>query len=133
MVLPNEIAVDRSLQCPSMPLFKKKSPPSEPVEHAVIAHFKVSGDEFGVGHEREAIFALEEALIQAIDEAGVGEFDGNEFGGGEAVLYAYGPNADSLFAAMEPHLRAFEARPAWCILRFGDAADPNAEEQRIDL
>jgi hypothetical protein len=116
-----------------MPLFRKKSPTPAPVEHAVIVHFNVSGDEFGEVHEREAIFAMEEALIQAIDESGVGEFDGNEFGGGEAILYAYGPNADDLFAAMEPHLRAFDARPAWCILRYGEATDPNAEERRIDL
>lgn len=116
-----------------MPLFKRKSPRPVSVEHAVIVHFNVSGDEFGEVQEREAIFALEEALIQAIDQAGVGEFDGNEFGGGQAVLYAYGPDADDLFAAMEPHVRAFSARPAWCILRYGEATVPNAEERRIDL
>ena len=63
----------------------------------------------------------------------MGEFDGNEFGGGEAVLYAYDPNADALFRAMEPPLRAFPARPAFAILRYGKAADPTAQERRIDF
>lgn len=117
-----------------MPLFRKKpAPKAQPVEHAVICRYALSGDEFGELDEREAIFALEDALIAAIDAAGVGEFDGHEFGGGEAVLYAYGPDADALFATMEPHLRAFEARPAWCVLRYGGAADPNAVERRVDL
>ena len=117
-----------------MPLFRKKQPPApKPVEHAVITHFTLSGDEFGEADEREAIFRLEDALIEAINGAGVGEFDGNEFGGGEAVLYAYGPNAEELFAVMEPHLRGFEARPAWCILRYGEAMDPDAVERRVDL
>lgn len=99
----------------------------------MIVHFGLKGEQFGEIDEREAIFALEEALIKAIDEAGVGEFDGNEFGGGEAVLYAYGPDADDLFNAMEPHLRAFDAMPAWCLLRYGEATNPNAEERRIEL
>ena len=99
----------------------------------MIVHFVVSGEEFGEVDEREAIFALEDELIEAIKEAGVGEFDGNEFGGGEAVLYSYGPDADALFAVMEPHLRAVKARPAWCVLRYGEAADPSAKERRIDL
>ncbi|WP_406159019.1 hypothetical protein [Streptomyces canus] len=36
-------------------------------------------------------------MAAAVEEAGVGEVDGNEFGGGEVVLYAYGPDAQALF------------------------------------
>jgi hypothetical protein len=72
-------------------------------------------------------------LVSAIDASGVGEFDGNEFGGGEGVLYAYGPDANELYAAMAPHLLGFDARPAYAILRFGEAADPSAVQHRIDL
>jgi hypothetical protein len=102
-------------------------------EHAVIVHYALSGDRYGEEHERDAVYALEVRLAQAIDAADAGEFDGNEFGGGQAVLYAYGPNATHLFTAMEPHLRAFPARPAHAILRFGDVDDPAAVENRIDL
>ena len=116
-----------------MPLFRRKAPAPKPAEHAVIVHFSINGDEFGEVAEREEIFALQDRLIAAIDGAGVGEFDGNEFGGGEAVLYMYGPDADALFEVVEPILRAFPARPAWCVLRYGEAADPTAVEGRIDL
>ena len=97
-------------------------------EHAVLVTYPAvdSGD-------REAVYALQRRLTDAIAAAGAGEFDGNEFGGGEVVLYAYGPDAARLFAAMEPHLRGFPGRPAHAVLRFGDADDPAAVERRIDL
>ena len=74
------------------------------------------------------MYALERSLSTTIESAGVGEF-----GGGEVVLYAYGPDAGTLFSAMEADLRAFAARPAHEVLRYGEAGDPAAIEQRIDL
>ena len=38
-----------------------------------------------------------------------------------------------LFAAMESTLRSFDARPAFAILRFGEASDAAAEERRVEL
>jgi hypothetical protein len=77
--------------------------------------------------------ALEERVTTAVRSAGVGELDGDEFGAGEVVLYAYGPDAGRLFAVMEADLLAFSARPAHAVLRYGEASDPAAIEQRIDL
>jgi hypothetical protein len=102
-------------------------------EHAVLVTYALSGDRFGEDKEREAVYALTARLAEAVEAADAGDFDGNEFGGGEVVLYAYGPDANRLFAAMEPQLRAFPARPAHAVLRFGEADDPTAIEQRIDL
>jgi hypothetical protein len=102
-------------------------------EHAVIVHYSLTGTDHGTEAERERVFALEDELIAAIEAHGVGEFDGNEFGGGEAVLYAYGPNAERLFAAMESILRSLDARPAFAILRFGPATDADADERRVEL
>jgi len=102
-------------------------------EHAVLITYALSGDGFGAEGEREAIYALEYRLVEAIEAADAGEFDGNEFGGGKVVLYAYGPDASRLFTAMEPQLRAFPARPAHAVLRFGEADDPAAVERRVDL
>lgn len=50
-------------------------------------------------------------------KAGVGEVDGNEFGEGEAGLYAYGKGAEALFTVMEPTLRRLPFRPAHVVLR----------------
>lgn len=118
-----------------MALFKRKSKATAAVgaEHAVIVHYSLSDAEHGTVEEREAIFALEDRLESLIESQGLGEFDGNEFGGGEAVLYCYGPDAHRLFAGIEPELRAFPARPAFAHLRLGDVSDPHAPEERIDL
>ena len=101
-------------------------------EQAVIVHYNLSDDEYGLTDEREAVFRLEDRLESLIERNKVGEFDGNEFGGGEAVLYCYGPNADRLFEVIEHELRSFSARPAYAILRYGDA-DRSTTERRVNL
>lgn len=98
-------------------------------EHALIAHYRLSGDEFGEPDERASVYQAERAMTAAVREARVGEVDGNEFGGGEAVLYAYGPDAEALFTVMEPMLRVLPFRPAYVIVRRGD----RATESRIEL
>jgi hypothetical protein len=100
------------------------------VEHAVIVHLAT--------HEAEPgdVFAIEDKLIAAIKKADAGEFDGNEIAvdGSEVVLYAYGPDADRLYAAMEPVIKGIPpGRGSYVIKRYGDVDDPNAREVRIDL
>ncbi|MFB9855220.1 hypothetical protein ACFFMR_33055 [Micromonospora andamanensis] len=102
-------------------------------EHAVIVRYPLTGGGLGEEQERQAIYDLASRLTDAIEAADAGDFDGHEFGGGEAVLYAYGPDATRLFAAMEPQLRAFPTKPAQATLRFGEPDDPSPVEQRIDL
>ena len=87
-------------------------------------------------YETEAVFELEDRLIEAIEQAHAGEFDGNEIAldGSEVVLYAYGPDADALFEAMRPSLAEVEPRPgSHAIKRYGPAADPQAREARVEL
>ncbi|MFE4628066.1 hypothetical protein [Streptomyces mirabilis] len=103
------------------------APDSGDDEQAVIAHFRLTAYDFGDADQREQVYDAGKVMAAAIDEAGVGEFDGNEFGAGEAVLYAYGPNADALFKVMEPTLRGLPFRPAHVVVRRGDGGF------RIDL
>ncbi|WP_037767418.1 hypothetical protein [Streptomyces sp. 142MFCol3.1] len=105
----------------------------ESVEHAVIARYRLTGDGFGEPGDRAAVRAAQNLLTEAIERVGVGEFDGNEFGGGEVALFAYGPDADALFAVMEPVLRDLPFRPANVVLRYGSASDPSAAERRVEL
>ncbi|NHN55622.1 hypothetical protein G9U51_07485 [Calidifontibacter sp. DB0510] len=105
-------------------------PPSP--QHAVMIHYELSG-EFGSDSEREALFKLEDVLEAKVEAANAGELDGNEFGDGEAVIYLYGPDADRLWQVVEPDVRAFPARPAHAILRYGGAEDASARERMIDL
>ncbi|WP_405015189.1 hypothetical protein [Kitasatospora sp. NBC_01539] len=102
-------------------------------EHAVIGRYRLAGDGFGGQGERAVVREAQRLLSEVIERAGVGEFDGNEFGGGEAVLYAYGPDADALFAVMAPTLRNLPFRPAHVVLRHGSASDPSAVERRVEL
>ncbi|MER7589462.1 hypothetical protein ABTW72_18200 [Micromonospora sp. NPDC127501] len=102
-------------------------------EHAVIVRYSLPGGGCGEEQDRQAIYDLASRLTEAIEAADAGDLDGHEFGGGEAVLYAYGPDATRLFAAMEPQLRAFPTKPAHATLRFGEPDDPTAIEQRIGL
>jgi hypothetical protein len=115
-------------------LFRRKKArpevPSHP-EHAVTTHLPLSDDEFGTPEEREAIHELEGRIEEAVAEIG-GEHDGDEFGGGEAVLFTYGPDADRLFAAVARCLEGFPIRPGtYAVKRYGRADDPQAREERI--
>ena len=58
-----------------------------------------------------------------------GEFDGHEFGDGSCTLFMYGPDADALFAAVEPILRASPlADGAYAVKRYGDVGEVNVRE-----
>ena len=68
------------------------------MEHAVIVHFSYGSTDFS------RLFALEDELIEAIEKADAGEFDGNEVAadGSDGYLYMYGPDADKLFETVKP-------------------------------
>ena len=104
------------------------------MEHAVIAHIRMTEDKFGSERERAAIATLADDLERVIAEKQAGEFDGEEFGDGRCVLYMYGPDADRLFGAVAPVLKAAPlARGGFAIKRYGEASDKNAVEARVSL
>jgi hypothetical protein len=105
-----------------------------PPEQAVIVSLLLSNAAFGQAEERDAIHALTDRLDAAIREAGAGEFDGDEFGDGTCTLYMYGPDADSLFAAVEPLLRGSTlAKGGHAIKRYGPASDRQSREVRVEF
>lgn len=102
------------------------------MEQAVIVHLRLSDRRVGTPQEREAMYELEEQLEQAIKKASAGEFDGDEFGEGECVLFMYGPDADDLYQVIEPVLKlASLAAGGYAIKRYGDTFDLNASEVRV--
>ena len=105
----------------------------EIAEQAVIARYRLTSEGFGSDGDWATVHEAERALHVAIEAAGVGELDGDEFGDGEAVLYAYGPDADALFGVMAPLLRSVPLRPAQVRLRYGPASDPDAVERVVEL
>jgi hypothetical protein len=95
----------------------------------VIEEFRANAGRVGGSLSHEAVFDAERAMSAAVEEVGVSEGDGNEFGGGEAVLYAYGANAEALYEVMEPTLRGLPFRPAYVVLRRGS----RETESQVDL
>ncbi len=93
-------------------------------DHAVLVHITSLPEDAGLDE-------IEDPLIEAIETAGVGEFDGNTIGPQEAILYMYGPDGDALWKAVEPILReASLGDGAYAVVRYGD---PGAEKKRIEL
>ena len=114
-----------------MGLFRRRQP-AAPVagNHAVIVHFGLSDDEFGTEAERATLGDLGDRLADVVARAGVGEFDGDEFGEGEGVLYLYGPDDELLWRVVEPEVRACALRPAFALVRPGG---PDVTARRVDL
>jgi hypothetical protein len=101
-------------------------------DQAVIAHLKLSDAGFGTPAERQELMSFEPRLEEAIKTAGVGVFDGNEFGGGECVWYMYGPDADALYRAVAPFIREAATREgSFVVKRRG--APGEAKEETIPL
>jgi hypothetical protein len=50
---------------------------------------------------------LEDQLRPLLEQTGVGDYDGDEFGPEEVTLFMYGPDAEALFRVIEPALLAY--------------------------
>jgi len=106
--------------------------PAHAPEHAVLVYLPLSNAEFGEPAEREAIHSLSDCLRDAISAAAVGEFDGDEFGGGQCTLFMYGPDADRLFACVEPLLLGSPlCSRARVTKRYGGPGDPDVRHEEI--
>ncbi|WP_064742994.1 nucleoside hydrolase [Pseudonocardia spinosispora] len=92
-----------------------------PPGHHVWAYFTLTG-QFGTEAERDLIFAAKDRADELARSAGVGDADGYEFGEGTAILFLYGPDAEALYAAVEPALRQVPLRPARVELSHGDGS-----------
>jgi hypothetical protein len=96
-------------------------------EQAVIVHLKLPDSEPSI----DRFFELEVAVEKAIGGSRAGEYDGNEIGGGEFVMFCYGPKADAIYAAIEPVLRASKlSAGALVIIRYGK---PGAKQTEVRL
>lgn len=81
-------------------------------------------------YDQYDLATLEDRLTEAISQSAAGEFDGNEIGPSEVVLYMYGPDAETLYRAIEPILKAYPlCQRARIEIRPGPPGTPGREIQ----
>ena len=103
-----------------------KPPRAEP-QQAVLVHLCGTGLPDDV-YESCDLATIEDRLTEVIAQQELGEFDGNEVGPTESTLFMYGPNAERLFAAIEPVLRAYPlCQRARVEIRRGGPGAPTRE------
>ena len=102
-----------------------------PSEQATVICLKLSNDEMGTSQERQALSALRDRLIGAVQEREVGEFDTLEYGDGFGTLSFNGASADRLAEVLLPVVRSFASHPgSYLVKRYGEQG---AREQSIVL
>jgi len=100
-------------------------------EQALIVTIRLTSGEMGDKEERTRILALQHQLSDAIENSGVGEFDGDEWGGGKCKIYMYGASAERLLSLAWPILEQFGAPSgSYVQTRCGNSDE---EERRIPL
>ena len=99
-------------------------------EQAVIVRFNHGQKDWS------SFFAFEEKLEKAVNESGLGDYDGNELAvdGSDGTLYMYGPDADKLFAFVKPYLdSAPMLKDIEVTLRYGAADDKNVRRLKVKV
>jgi hypothetical protein len=114
-----------------MPTESGNQMPIDDQRQAVFVFIKLSDGEMGDESDDTAIYALEDRLNAVIEEHGVGELDGDEWGNGNCQLFMYGDDADKIFDVITPLLLSNEAPSvSYAIKRYGP---PGAPERMVHL
>lgn len=80
--------------------------PDDPAEEQdLLVVLRLSNRQMGTAAERMEIDAFAAQLETAVLDAGVGEYDGDELGGGECTLFFCGPDIDALLRVLQPMLK----------------------------
>jgi hypothetical protein len=95
-------------------------------EQDLLVVLKLSNRQMGTHQERAELEALADQLDAAVREAGVGEFDGDELGGGECTLFFCGPDPETLLAVLAPLLKRSPLARSAHIVRMVDGVPRRA-------
>ncbi len=102
-------------------------------ERDLLVVLRLSNRQMGTNEERAEITLMADRLAAAVEQAGVGEYDGDEYGGGECTLFFCGPDEMKLLGFLRPLLqRSSYARGAHFV-RLIEAADGDMKRENIPL
>jgi hypothetical protein len=99
-------------------------------EQDLLVVLKLSNRQMGTRQERADLEALASELEAAVVAAGVGEYDGDEIGGGECTLFFCGPDVDRLLTVLRPLLKRSPLCRGGHLVRMVDDADGGGASQR---
>jgi hypothetical protein len=104
--------------------FKNNSP-----EQALIVKIKLSDDNLGSDGDKKMILDIENRIEHVIEENGLGEFDGDEFGEGFCTMYIYGESVDAILESVDSIFR--DSRLPSCSYLIKRYGNPGSYEERI--
>src|SRR5262245_1693257 len=102
-------------------------------EQDLLVVLALSTKAMGTWSDRAEIAAFADQLEAAVTEAGVGEYDGDEFGGGECTLFFCGPDVDRLLAVLQPLLRRSPLCRGAHLVRMVPDGKGAMERQRLPI
>ena len=102
-------------------------------ERDLLVVLRLSNRQMGTNEERADLALLADGLERAVLDAGVGEYDGDEYGGGECTLFFCGQDEDALLGVLRPHLlRSGYGRGA-VFVRLVEGADGEMQRETIPV
>ena len=101
-----------------------------PLEQDLLVVLKLSNKQMGTHQERQEIEQFAEQLEATITGAGVGEYDGEEIGGGECTLFFCGPDIEKLLTVLRPLLKRSPLCRGGHLVRMVATADGGTASQR---
>jgi hypothetical protein len=102
-------------------------------EQDLLVELRLGKGQMGTSRERQEIEALADELEAAVVEAGVGEYDGDEYGGGQCVLFFCGPDVDRLLHVLRPLLKRSPLCRGAHLVRLVAGPDGALQRQRLPL
>ena len=99
-------------------------------EQDLLVVFPLPGGDLGTPDEQQQIDELGDELAELLAEQGLGEYDGDEYGGGECTMFFCGPDSQALVAALRPILRRHPLCRRGHFVRLVAAADGSYDRRR---
>jgi hypothetical protein len=102
-------------------------------EQDLLVVLPLGNRQMGTQRERQELEQLGDELGAAVEAAGLGEYDGDEIGGGEYTLFFCGPDIDRLVDLLRPLLKRSPLARGGQFVRMVATADGGHERQQQNI
>jgi len=102
-------------------------------ERDLLIVLPLSNRQMGTNDERAEIAMLADNLEQAVLDAGIGEYDGDEYGGGECILFFCGPDEMELIGFLRPLLQRTRFARGAQFVRLVEQANGEMRREKISV